>query len=700
MTITAGIAEINSLDDAKAAWELFLGRFFSPEIPNEVDVTFNPELRKFTPRQNHDAKNQDPSNADGRTDHSDDFDDFLNGNEVTIPVGMVLRQKCLDDLEQAIREGDYKHRRFSYTSLPFYALWLFKQNKITRQQLATILARVQVLQTMPIKETFRIVDDQGQFTQDAKERLLPILKKNAYSGGLTDWHVERFRLLMHAAPKSEQMFYTSTANPKIARNGGLGTQLGDALARNGAWFRKNSLFTEHNVDIHMSFGAIEGLQIAIKGISGAAAARAKLGKVSIDSVKEGVEYNYRQTAVSIPDSGVEAITKGIHNYSYSPMPAVTAHDVFHARLHNTIPSEFHMMLNHMDYIASKHTKIPKSKLLWQLVDREFHAFQFQSINLNSPQQGARLFVNLFATDLEEEHPLLKNDHLTDEGIAIVWDMVNQPELWQRIYKVDIDSLSQPYKKHILKMKDFAQSGSLKMDEHPKLINLKYRLFCTTSPADYKLLSQIIDTMKDDLLTNAKARLLFGKTKTNRVALKFGVPKHSFVITEENVKKFIPFLLNKYLFQGIDNQFIQQEARALSDKGVLGVTATALNEELQKFSSFEEKLAFLENCCIRIVKSEAYERKHPLVDSYFAFLKNPLTTSQRHHVRLLQEKMQELVTERLNELKEEPEKLEEFKWLMENRDSKLAHVNTKRFYLHFDVLFANNADSQKSVSLNP
>ena len=766
-----GIAEIESLEDAQAAWEGFFGRFFSPEIPEDVDVSFNAELRKFTPREGydvylmsvasfnqlntpgekpylikddqgkyqiwgykenkwqltdlghlelnfewkqnqnifispkdkifnalkkghtpegkHNAKYQHPLKRRGRTYHSDDFDDFLNGNQVTIPDGMSLTQKSLDIVEEAIREGNYEAPCFSDKSHLFYALWLFKQNKITRQQFTTILARAQVIRAgTPIKKMFRIVDEQGQFTEEAKTILLPILKNSAYGGGLTDWHLERFRLLMQAAPKSEQIFYISKSNPGIISE--WGNQLGDALERNKAWYVIRAGF-DAKEDTHLSFGAIEGLQIATSGIYGAAANRAKIGKVDINTVKEGVEYFYRPTAISIAGSGVEATTKGIHDYAYSPMPAVTVHDVFHARLHNTIPPEFHMMLNHMYYLASQHTKLPWSKVLWELMDREFHRFQYRSINLDSPQLGAKLFVELFSSPgIQYDHPLLIDGTLSDEGVAIVWNMVNQPEIWKKLYKVDIDSLGEPYKKHIIKMKGFAQKFEDDKDEHPKLINLKYRLFRTTSTADYQQLKKLIDSLKEDLLNNDKGKLLFGKTKTNRVVLKFGIPKGETyqIITENTAKNFIPILADKYLFQGVNNQLIQQELNMLSPKWGSIHKGHQISKEnidvwLQKFSSFGEKLRFLEKCCEEILKSDAYTRRHATIDNMFSFLKNPLTTSQRQHVRLLQEKMQELINERVDELKDNQEELDEFKWLMENRDSKLAHLSTKRFYLHLD-----------------
>ncbi|MCW8398628.1 hypothetical protein OQJ26_07475 [Legionella sp. PATHC038] len=51
-----GLSEIGTVEDANAAWQSFFGRFFSPEIPPGVDVTFDPTVRVFVPRENKNAR--------------------------------------------------------------------------------------------------------------------------------------------------------------------------------------------------------------------------------------------------------------------------------------------------------------------------------------------------------------------------------------------------------------------------------------------------------------------------------------------------------------------------------------------------------------------------------------------------------------------------------------------------------------------
>lgn len=53
-----GAFAIKTSGDAKNAWELFFSRFYSPEIPNEVMVKFDPNIKEFSPREDKDAKNQ------------------------------------------------------------------------------------------------------------------------------------------------------------------------------------------------------------------------------------------------------------------------------------------------------------------------------------------------------------------------------------------------------------------------------------------------------------------------------------------------------------------------------------------------------------------------------------------------------------------------------------------------------------------
>ena len=149
--------------------------------------------------------------------------------------------------------------------------------------------------------------------------------------------------------------------------------------------------------------------------------------------------------------------------------------MFHARLHNTIPPEFHLMLNHMNQVISKHTKQKWSKLLWLLVDREFHAFQRDPIQL-SIKNGAEYFELMFSVSKSARQIFpLRNNELTDEVIAIILDMVKNKEVWEKLFKVKIDDLINPYRFYIYKMRQFVKTNNV--DNGTELFNFKFRCFC-------------------------------------------------------------------------------------------------------------------------------------------------------------------------------------------------------------------------------
>lgn len=457
----------------------------------------------------------------------------------------------------------------------------------------------------------------------------------------------------------------------------------------------------------MAFGVIEGLQIAVSGINGSAASRTKLGKIGIDSVKEGIESYYRPTAISMRHSGVEATTKGIHEYEDSPMPAVTAHDVFHARLHNTIKPEFHMMLNHMNQIIAKHTKQKWSKTMWELVDREFHAFQLKAINLNSAKEGAELFLEMLHRRNEDQTSLFRDFRsgaLSDDGFAIVWNMVNESDVWKKLYKIDIDRLDDLYQPLIEQIKSFRKAvGS--HHSHSELLTLKYRLFSATPATEFQIINKLLDSFADKLVNGKDQKLVFGKHTQNGVKnltiLKFKNFGKESLVHENSVREIIPVLANmkiealygkshKQSAVGIKNdQAIKEEVQKISKEFVSTYYSSAFSKEMldnsvANLSSITEKLDFLEMCYEEIINSKGYSHRHSTIDFLFTFFKNPLTTSQREHINLLKEKQHELINECQQHIGSDKQQQQELQWCLKNRGANnLARCTTDRFYLHLD-----------------
>lgn len=694
-----GFVEISTQKEAIDAWESFFGRFFSPAVPPGVDIKFNPELRQFIPRAKKDAKYKHPGFQDKETEqlpidpdrtlHSDDFDDFLNGNTVTIPDHIILNGEGLEQVAKAIEKGDFENEALKKEDHTFYALWLFKQNRITRQQMTTLLARAQIPQEYPLVETFHIFDDRGQLTKEAEKLWLPAVEKGWYGKHPIKEQRKQLLELISTAPKSEQIFFISKDNPKIVSP--RRRELGNILLTNNSWHRTK--YKQEQYDLHFSFGVIEALQIVNGGINGAAASRAKLGKIGIDTVKEGVEFYYRPTAISIPGSGVEATTEGIHGFAYTPMPVATAHDVHHAKIHNTIPPEFHMALNHMNQIISRHTKQKWSKTMWELVDREFAAFYKQEINLDSPEDGAKFFMKMLRGSSIGQRFLFPHFKLSDDGFAIFWNMVNESDVWKKLYKIDIDELNYPYSEFIKGIRLFKQAIGSEQKERSELLTLKYRYFLVTSQAEFQRICELLDSLEAKSLLDKS--LVFGKytrgTNKNLTILKLENSGKKELIHESSVKKLIPRLVNMEFiskFGEKNDQAVESELQKIS--GAFKNTyknsqfsKELLKDSIEKFPSITAKLDFLEACYEEIIHSKGYTRQHAIADSIFSFFKNPLTTSQRKHIVLLKETLNELVNEyqRGNNLNSEA--IKTLHWYMENRGSNLSICNTNRFYLHID-----------------
>ncbi|MCA0404299.1 MAG: hypothetical protein LCH30_11005 [Proteobacteria bacterium] len=671
MGVNYELAEIHSLATALEAWELFFGRFFSADIPAGVKVEFDPSIRQFKPRSNKAAKSLSFYNQAEKTFHSDDFDDFLNGQTVTIPEGMLLNEEGLAQTEKAINEGNFSSSTLNEHI--FYALWLFKLNKINRQQMSTILARAQMPEETPIVQTFFILDKKGQFTKEAKELLLPILQEDT-EYNLTDWHLERLRLLILALPKSEQTFYLS--KPEKDASGFPPKTLKESLVRVDSWL--STQYQGEKYDLNPSFGTIEALQIALYGIHRAAASRTKIGKISIDEVHEGVSYNYRPTAISIPNSGVAATTKNIHHYDESPMPVVTAHDVYHSKLHNRIPPEFHLMLNHMiGEIRNYFKSLKWSKKIWKLVDREFPELGYGQYELDSPVKGALFFTVMGIKDQLFDKYYLE---LNEEGIAIVWHMVNAPEIWKNLYKIDVDCLGYPYQARLKEMKEFREALGDNNKPKSELLSFKYRLFCTMSRDDFQIINRLIDSLDNKF--QEKLTFVRKTLPKNSIGLQYKEGKNTFFISQKNIKKIIPFLFINKFFTEKNEDNISRVFHALSHTFVStyqpnSFSKKKLDNSLEQLNSIGEKLDLIERCYLKIINPDTYQRRNKIADTLFALFKNPLTASQRQHIDILKARAKELIEEKsIN-----PEDKKALAWYLQH--CAFIRCPTERFYFHFD-----------------
>jgi hypothetical protein len=627
------IAPITNVTEAKVAWDLFFGRFFSPEIPEGVDVAFDSNIRSFSPREDKTL----------RTKHSDDFEDFLNEQTIDIPDDIIITQEDLDSLYDDLDNGIYKHS----LKHVYCALWLFKQNRMTRQQMATILSRAQIPEEYPIVAEFELFDQNGAFSNDALNILIPAIRR-AWFGvtkqPFSDEKLTRFVCLLNTMPKSEKIFFLSKTSLNIKT--GYRDILCAVLYRLHSWHIAE--YDGEIYDVHLSFGIIEAMQIAEVGFMAAAANRVYLGILDINTIKQGVEQNFRPTAISIPKSNVKSPSEKVHDWEETPLPVVTQHDVFHAKTHNTIAHEFHLLFNHLHQAIFNHTKRIWSKTTWAFVDREFLMFAQEKLLLKSPAEGAKLF-SLFWEYYEKRALYLFRDYsdefLNDDGFAIIWDMVNYPDVWKKLFLIDPDYLGEPYLGHFNQIKQF--KNHVNPDDSPSIISLKYRFYrMYRDTKDFTKICALIDELKDELTAGLKFKsevqtnLLNGLGIRNITTLYLNnKPVH-----EMNLHQILPQLVEMKLEKQWGKKVSQTLPEELTNqfKSIpQGSTFSKafLEKSLKEIHSKHDQLDFLEKCYGNIVKSEQYVRRNQRLDEMFSFFRNDLTTSQRVHIQILKEKYQ-------------------------------------------------------------
>lgn len=386
-----------------------------------------------------------------------------------------LKVKILHDpqksaeLLKALKDGDWDakilqpttytptgdNREFKIGSkeyeLNFLALSLYAAEKISRQQIYTILCYTQTVKEYSLQKIAKILDDKGEFTAEAKEKLLPVLNKRFHLTALTTIQINQLKLLILALPKSEQIFYMISKTPKKP----LETALENL----------DFLLSDYTNWILLSTGAHEALALVRFGLSSFSPILLMLGQKSIQDIENAVVEGYRPGAVNffgtVPYVDIHKI-EDVSNF------AATEHDRFHAWMMclsiNINTGEkmqqnkgIRMALLKCINVMRNITKIKYTKENWILLDGEVHFLlqYFKDINFLdfSDKNLTELFCNsilygvgdpegsfLFINYAMKKFPKYKtseelNSHqweLTTMGALILIHMANYREEWVKI----------------------------------------------------------------------------------------------------------------------------------------------------------------------------------------------------------------------------------------------------------------------------
>ncbi len=189
--------------------------------------------------------------------HSDEFHYVLNHQKIRKSINLSKQAQLLEALEHDL---NWQSAIFQDPHLPYLATSLYAAARISLQQYASILERLQVLEVFKeISATYPILDEELNFTKEARNFLLRALNNCRYFNSLSEKALETFRLLIAKLPKLEQVFYLSKNVSEINGQGQL--RFSYALSFVEAVLRCNKYI------LHMSRGVKDALGIARFGVT-------------------------------------------------------------------------------------------------------------------------------------------------------------------------------------------------------------------------------------------------------------------------------------------------------------------------------------------------------------------------------------------------------------------------------------------------
>ncbi|CDZ77283.1 hypothetical protein BN59_01565 [Legionella massiliensis] len=451
------------------------------------------------------------------------FQGFL-GNE---PVKKSINSQKLSQLENAINEGNWNDAIFQDETIPYLTLSLLTSKKISEQQGLTILERHQTFKDYPPKQTYRILDDNNQFTEDAKKILIDSMQTMNFLKPLSERQIESFRVLIMCLPKSEQIFYTTELGD-IAISTSFGANLSEAF---------DTITVRKGEVIHMSNGAEHASGIARFGIDEYEVPKGEIGSKVIADIENRVRAGERPQALHYPGT----IPYGdIHSYSNVSFFTASRHDAGHALGQSCTPNPFLRAFDRMIDVARAATDIKSSKEIWSWTDRDYNYFLSKNKTLrfdptNLSETTALWCEMLSLGDADSRYSF--NGYLFNNktqcppvlGTAIYIDMLKHPNQWLEL-KIAPESLTGEYKKSYELVKTIYDNIK---NDRPSIQLLKCQLYFNLNlenrAAEFGRLNELINNNSEKISTLLEFKKVTKATTTkthgtNSLNLTFnGVP---------------------------------------------------------------------------------------------------------------------------------------------------------------------------------
>ncbi len=346
-------------------------------------------------------------------------------SELMVPVDPGKSQI----LKQALEQGNWELINFNDETMPQIALSLYQTQQITYHQLCTLLERRQTLNNFQLLNTYPILDENNEFTVEARQILLPALNQSRHLKELTKEQELELKELVATLPLSERFFYTTSIG-KFKDN--EEESLGNGMIANDICALLINQDSEQM--IHTSTGLFDAHGLVRFGLDEYIRPLYRFGTQDINDIESGVRQYARLAALCYPNT--KAFDEHIHDYdNVTPLEA-TSHDRYHAFLMSAVPKPIlHAFWRIVDVVRSN-TKNKWSKEIWTFIDCEMlHCIATHTLRKStkmSDQEMTELFCHSIIKGsgvITKYSFLLYKNEITPVFITLILDMYRNPHIW-------------------------------------------------------------------------------------------------------------------------------------------------------------------------------------------------------------------------------------------------------------------------------
>ncbi len=380
-------------------------------------------------------------------------------SEYSYFLGKAVVADCNDQnaialLSKQLESGSWETIDFCNPKLQPVVLKLFATKQIIPQQAYTLLRLMQLPSFLKKHNTtkvhiHRVLDDKGQFTQDALNYLIAGLNKGLYSFNQANGKLDALRSLVAALPLSEQYFFTFEIDiPKLS-------SLTTTLLLSGAG---SSLVTNTKLlYIHPTCALEDAIGITQIGLERHTRSIPRLGKFTMDDIEFGVRRRFRPQAIAY--QGIASF-ESVHDYKDVVDEEASGHDKHHANVLSSLSENIHHAMMQMVDITRAQLNVKWTREIWDWIDCDFRFFcnrESMAIEFKSDQTTQKFCHFLLRGNQSQNKEHSRGGYLihyqefsskmpfpTPAGIMIFMDMLTNPQNWLR-YQINPEQLIEPFK---------------------------------------------------------------------------------------------------------------------------------------------------------------------------------------------------------------------------------------------------------------